>query len=254
MITYSGVPYKHTGMLVYFGQKCRVVLLLFWDYLTITLLLINEIQIFFLLSTILTMQELQFDYNFNALWHFFQFLERGTLISFWKFCRVVLSFFLGGVLLLGTLEYIIYSEWLLVAYDRVGLASVLLVAFEQSKVRPNVGTCVSCRVTSRQGSLFDNWVSRKAGSRHWLWNMTRCYLFYFLRLTCCLFLFSNFYLPCPTFFWVYIRKPPSFRKYSTSTLFHVNLLLETDLIFIWSLAILQIYTQVTIFHLITLLK
>ena len=30
--TYSGVPNNHTGMLIYFGEKSRGVLLFFWEY------------------------------------------------------------------------------------------------------------------------------------------------------------------------------------------------------------------------------
>ena len=41
---YSGVPNKHTGMLIYFGQKFRGYSYYFENILTITLLLFNEIK------------------------------------------------------------------------------------------------------------------------------------------------------------------------------------------------------------------
>ena len=51
---YSGVPNKHTRMLIYFGQKCMVVLNCYYfeNIIAITLLLINRIQIMFLVCTI----------------------------------------------------------------------------------------------------------------------------------------------------------------------------------------------------------
>ena len=59
----------------------------FENILTITLLLINEIQILFCLY--MYFQELQFDHHFIVLWQLFQHLEGGTLIRFWKFGRVI---------------------------------------------------------------------------------------------------------------------------------------------------------------------
>ena len=50
---YYGVPYKHAGMFIYFGQKCNYCI---ENILTITLLQINEIQIIF--AMYFTQQEL----------------------------------------------------------------------------------------------------------------------------------------------------------------------------------------------------
>ena len=74
-------------MIIYFGQKCRGAYY-FENILTIILLLINEIQIFFLYYT---RQELQFDHDFIIL--------KGvgpTVIIIWTFYMVILL--LWGVL------------------------------------------------------------------------------------------------------------------------------------------------------------
>ena len=97
---YSMVPNKHYILVPY--RFCLLILdksAGWYDYyeniITITLLLLNKIQIYSFCYVLYMHQELHFIYNFIlVLWYFFQFLKGGIVTSFCKFWWVVLV--LGG--------------------------------------------------------------------------------------------------------------------------------------------------------------